>query len=228
MTKVLIVEDEAGLVKLLEYNLKRQSYQTCVCIDGAKVIHTMELEEPDLILLDWMLPNMSGVDVCRSIRRHPCLKSIPIIMLTARGDESDKVKGLSFGADDYMTKPFSIPELLARIQALLRRTKNMNTKKKLTVGILKMDLSAHLVFKNDCPVELGPTEFRLLQILMEKAGQIFSRDDLLELIWGKDMYVQNRTVDVHVRRLRKALSDNGNLIRTVRSSGYGLVVKNDI
>lgn len=222
MTKILIVEDEPGLVKLLEYNLQRQSYQTCVCLDGAKAMRLLDREEPDLVLLDWMLPNISGVDICRTIRRHVKFKNIPIIMLTARGDESDKVKGLSFGADDYMTKPFSIPELLARIQALLRRTKTPLKKKTLTAGILKMNLSAQQVLKNNQPVELGPTEFRLLQVLMEKAGQVFSRSDLLQLVWGGDIHVQDRTVDVHIRRLRKALSDDGDLIRTVRSSGYAV------
>jgi len=224
MTKILIVEDEPGLVKLLEYNLNRQSYQTCVCLDGAKVMRLLDQEEPDFVLLDWMLPNMSGVDICRAIRRHAKFKNLPIIMLTARGDESDKVKGLSFGADDYMTKPFSIPELLARIQALLRRTKASNKKRLLTAGILKMDLSAKQVFRNGQSVELGPTEFRLLQVLMEKAGHVFSREDLLQLVWGGDIHVQDRTVDVHIRRLRKALSDDGDLIRTVRSSGYAVNV----
>ena len=222
MTKILIVEDEPGLVKLLEYNLGHQSYQTCVCLDGAKVMRLLDQEEPDFVLLDWMLPNVSGVDICRSIRRHARFKNIPIIMLTARGDESDKVKGLSFGADDYMTKPFSIPELLARIQALLRRTKTSNKKRPLTAGILKMDLSARQVFKKDQAVELGPTEFRLLQVLMEKAGHVFSRMDLLQLVWSGDIHVQDRTVDVHIRRLRKALLDDGDLIRTVRSSGYAI------
>lgn len=225
MTKILIVEDEPGLVKLLEYNLSRQSYQTCVCLDGAKVVRLLDQEEPDLILLDWMLPNVSGVDICRLIRRNARFKNIPIIMLTARGDESDKVKGLSFGADDYMTKPFSIPELLARIQALLRRTKTSHKKKPLTAGILKMDLSARQVFKNGQQMELGPTEFRLLQTLMEKAGHVFSREDLLQLVWGGDIHVQDRTVDVHIRRLRKALSDDGELIRTVRSSGYAVNIE---
>jgi len=222
MTKILIVEDEPGLVKLLEYNLQRQSYKTCVCLDGAKVVRLLNDEDPDLVLLDWMLPNVSGVDICRAIRHNAKFKNLPIIMLTARGDESDKVKGLSFGADDYMTKPFSIPELLARIQALLRRTKTSNKKKSLTAGILKMDLSSKQVLKNEELVELGPTEFRLLQVLMEKAGHVFSREDLLQLVWGGDIHVQDRTVDVHIRRLRKALKDDGELIRTVRSSGYAV------
>ncbi len=222
MTKILIVEDEPGLVKLLEYNLGRQSYQTCVCMDGAKVMSLMEKECPDFVLLDWMLPNVSGADICRKIRRHVRFKNLPLIMLTARGDESDKVKGLSIGADDYMTKPFSIPELLARIQALLRRTKTFLKQKPLTAGILKMDLSTKQVFRNNKIMELGPTEFRLLQVLMEKAGHVFSREDLLQLVWAGDIHVQDRTVDVHIRRLRKALEDDGNLIRTVRSSGYSV------
>ncbi len=222
MTKILIVEDELGLVKLLQYNLERQRYETCVCLDGSKVMSTIINEQPDLILLDWMLPNVSGVDICRTIRRHVQFKNMPIIMLTARGDESDKVKGLSVGADDYMTKPFSIPELLARIQALLRRSSKSAKTRPLIAGILKMNLSSKQVFKNNELVELGPTEFRLLQALMEKPGVVFSRNDLLRLIWGGDIHVQDRTVDVHIRRLRKALSDDGDLIRTVRSSGYSV------
>jgi two-component system phosphate regulon response regulator PhoB len=222
MTKITIVEDEPGLVALLQYNLQRQDYETCVCSDGAKTMTTIEQERPDLILLDWMLPNVSGVDICRLIRRHIRFKNIPIIMLTARGDESDKVKGLSYGADDYMTKPFSIPELLARIQALLRRTKQSTKARVLSAGILKLNLSTQQVFKDNHPIELGPTEFRLLNVLMEKAGHVFSREDLLQMVWGGDIHVQSRTVDVHIRRLRKALSDDGDLIRTIRSSGYAV------
>ena len=222
MTKIMIVEDEPGLVSLLQYNLQRQEYETCVCSDGAKTMAKIEQEHPDLILLDWMLPNVSGVDLCRLIRRHIRLKNMPIIMLTARGDESDKVKGLSCGADDYMTKPFSIPELLARIQALLRRTKQSTKARVLSAGILKLNLSTKQVFKNNQSIELGPTEFRLLNVLMEKAGHVFSRQDLLQMVWGGDIHVQSRTVDVHIRRLRKALSDDGDLIRTIRSSGYAV------
>ncbi len=222
MTKIMIVEDEPGLVALLQYNLQRQDYETCVCSDGAKTMTTIEQEHPDLILLDWMLPNVSGVDICRLIRRHVRLKNMPIIMLTARGDESDKVKGLSYGADDYITKPFSIPELLARIQALLRRTKQSAKARVLSAGILKLNLSTQQVFKDNHPIELGPTEFRLLNVLMEKAGHVFSRQDLLQIVWGGDIHVQSRTVDVHIRRLRKALSDDGDLIRTIRSSGYAV------
>lgn len=222
MTKILIVEDEPGLVTLLQYNLERQEYQTAVCLDGAKVMAKIEQENPDLILLDWMLPNVSGMDLCRLIRRHARFKNLPVIMLTARGDESDKVKGLSCGADDYMTKPFSIPELLARIQALLRRTKQSPKACILTAGILKLNLSTQQVFKNNQAIELGPTEFRLLNVLMEKAGHVFSRQDLLQMVWGGDIHVQSRTVDVHIRRLRKALSDDGDLIRTVRSAGYSV------
>jgi two-component system phosphate regulon response regulator PhoB len=169
-----------------------------------------------------MLPNVSGVDLCRLIRRHVRFKDTPVIMLTARGDESDKVKGFSYGADDYMTKPFSIPELLARIQALLRRTKQSTKTRILKAGILKLNLSSQQVFKNNQPIELGPPEFRLLNVLMEKAGHVFSREDLLQMVWGGDIHVQSRTVDVHIRRLRKALSDDGDLIRTIRSSGYAV------
>lgn len=225
MTKIMIVEDEEGLVDLLTYNLERQNYQTCVCCDGKKVIAELKAQKPDLVLMDWMLPNISGVELCHCMRQNSGLKKIPVIMLTARSDESDKVKGLMEGADDYMTKPFSIPELLARIQALLRRTETNESATILEVGLLKLDLEKKQVFKKGKEMHLGPTEFRLLTLFMEQAGRVFSREELLKKIWGKDIFVEARTVDVHIRRLRKNLKDTDNtLIRTVRSSGYGLMV----
>lgn len=224
MTKILIVEDEQGLVTLLSYNLEKQGYQTVVCMDGQKVINTVTAEKPDLILMDWMLPNVSGVELCQMIRQNYETKETPIIMLTARGDEADKVKGLSQGADDYMTKPFSVPELMARIGALLRRTKTKSIQDNLSCAGIEMNFATHQVTRDGVPVHMGPTEFRLLQELMQKPGHVISREDLLRLVWGGSIFVELRTVDVHVRRLRKALNFNKkpDIIRTVRSAGYAI------
>ncbi len=224
MTKILIVEDEVGLVTLLKYNLEKQGYETLVCMDGKDVLTTALLENPDLILLDWMLPNISGIDLCQKIRKTYELRSVPIIMLTARGEESDKVKGLSYGADDYIVKPFSVPELMARIMALLRRITPVPVVRNLSYGDIEMDFSKRRVLRDGHPVHLGPTEFRLLQFLMEKPGNVLSREYLLKAVWGGSIHVELRTVDVHIRRLRLALNENGgrDIIRTVRSVGYAL------
>ncbi len=224
MTKVMIVEDEAGLVTLLKYNLEKQGYETTVVMDGKDVMTTALTEKPDLILLDWMLPNVTGVDLCREIRKTYELRSTPIIMLTARGDEADKVKGLSFGADDYMTKPFSVPELMARIVALLRRVSPVQMQDNVSYGDITMDFSKRRVMRGDRNVHLGPTEFRLLQFLMEKPGHVLSREYLLKSVWGGSIHVELRTVDVHIRRLRRALNEGGekDVVRTVRSAGYAI------
>lgn len=224
MTKILIVEDEPGLVTLLKYNLEKQGFETVSVMDGKEVMQTALLEKPDLILLDWMLPNIQGIDLCREIRKSYELHQIPIIMLTARGDEADKVKGLSFGADDYMTKPFSLPELMARINALLRRISQAPVQKNLSFSDLNVDFSKRLVTRGSRIVHLGPTEFRLLQFLMEKPGHVLSRESLLKSVWGGSIHVELRTVDVHIRRLRRALNSGGesDIIRTVRSAGYAL------
>ena len=225
MTKILIVEDEAGLVTLLKYNLEKHGFETIEAMDGKVVMQKVLAERPDLILMDWMLPNVSGVDLCREIRQQPEVRLTPIIMLTARADEADKVRGLSYGADDYMTKPFSVPELIARIQALLRRVVVKPQGKILKVGILTLDFDKKLVLKEGKPMHMGPTEFRLLAILMEKPEHVFSREDLLKLVWGDSVFVEPRTVDVHIRRLRRNLEDDDSeLIRTVRSSGYAVKV----
>ena len=225
MTKILIVEDEAGLVTLLKYNLEKHGYQTVEVMDGKQVMSTVLAEQPDLILMDWMLPNVSGVDLCREIRQNPEVRLTPIIMVTARAEESDKVRGLSYGADDYMTKPFSVPELIARIQALLRRVVVKPKTRVLTAGILSLDFDKKLVLKDGEPMHMGPTEFRLLAILMEQPGHVFSREELLKLVWGDSVFVEPRTVDVHIRRLRRNLKDDDSeLIRTVRSSGYSVKV----
>lgn len=224
MTKIMIVEDEVGLVTLLKYNLEKQGYETISVMDGKEVMSMAMVEKPDLILLDWMLPNVQGIDLCRDIRRSQELRNTPIIMLTARGDEADKVRGLSYGADDYMTKPYSFPELIARIGALLRRVMPENKKETLVFEDLTMDFAKRRVTRGTRAVHLGPTEFRLLQYLMEKPGIVLSREALLKLVWGGSIYVELRTVDVHIRRLRRALNEGGesDIIRTVRSAGYAL------
>ncbi len=225
MTKILVVEDEAGLVSLLKYNLEKHGYEAQEVMDGKLVMSAVLAEKPDLVLMDWMLPNVSGVDLCREIRQNPDTKHTPIIMLTARSDEADKVRGLSYGADDYMTKPFSVPELIARIQALLRRVVVAPKAKTLKVGVLELDYDKKLVLKNGDAMHMGPTEFRLLAILMEQAGRVFSREELLKLVWGESVFVELRTVDVHIRRLRNNLNDkDSELIRTVRSAGYAIKV----
>lgn len=224
MTKIMLVEDEAGLVTLLKYNMEKQGYDTVVVTDGKDAMAKIVSDKPDLILLDWMLPNVSGIDLCREIRKSYELRDIPIIMLTARGDEADKVKGLSFGADDYMTKPFSVPELVARIGALLRRAAPKQTAQVSGFGDLTLDHAKRLVMRGERAVHLGPTEFRLLQYLMEKPGDVLTREELLKLVWGGSIHVELRTVDVHIRRLRRALNEGGepDMIRTVRSAGYAL------
>ncbi len=224
MTKILIVEDEQGLVTLLSYNLEKQGYQVSVCMDGQKVMTTVAAEKPDLILMDWMLPNVSGVELCQMVRQNYETKETPIIMLTARGDEADKVKGLSQGADDYMTKPFSVPELMARIGALLRRTKTAPVRENLSCAGLEMNFATHQVTRDGELVHMGPTEFRLLQELMQKPGHVISREELLRLVWGGSIFVELRTVDVHVKRLRAALNfgKKPDIIRTVRSAGYAI------
>ncbi|MBQ6854007.1 MAG: phosphate regulon transcriptional regulator PhoB [Alphaproteobacteria bacterium] len=224
MTKIMIVEDEVGLVTLLKYNLEKQGYETVVSMDGKDVMPTALSEKPDLILLDWMLPNIPGIDLCREIRKTYELRNTPIIMLTARSEEADKVKGLSFGADDYVTKPFSVPELMARIIALLRRAIPVQAQENLSYGDIFIDFSKRRVMRGERHVHLGPTEFRLLQFLMEKPGHVLSRESLLKSVWGGSIHVELRTVDVHIRRLRRALNDAGekDVIRTVRSAGYAI------
>jgi len=221
---VMIVEDEAALVTMLRYNLEKEGYRVCEASDGEEAITMVDEAKPDLILLDWMLPVMSGIEVCRQLRRKPATHDIPIIMITARGEENDKIRGLNTGADDYLTKPFSMPELLARLRALLRRAQPVQTKGTLEYENIAMDLSAHRVTRGERYVHLGPTEFRLLQFLMEHPGCVFSREELLNAVWGPDIYVEPRTVDVHIRRLRKALNSDGeaDVIRTVRAAGYAL------
>jgi two-component system, OmpR family, phosphate regulon response regulator PhoB len=221
---VLIVEDQEALVTMLRYNLETSGFRVNTAGDGEEALVATEEEVPDLILLDWMLPLTSGIEVCRQLRSKPETRRTPIIMLTARGEEADKLRGLDSGCDDYITKPFSPAELIARVNAVLRRSKPELSSELLTFESLAMDLAAHRVRRNGQEIHLGPTEFRLLRHLMQHPGRVFSREQLLDSVWGRDVYVEPRTVDVHIRRLRKALNQGGeeDLIRTVRSAGYAL------
>jgi two-component system phosphate regulon response regulator PhoB len=221
---ILIVEDEAALVTLLRYNLEREGFRVVSAPDGEEALLLAREEKPDLVLLDWMLPLLSGIEVCRQLRRLPETRAVPIIMLTARGEEGDKLRGLDSGADDYVTKPFSPSELIARIRAVMRRTRPAASGEVLHYDDLVMDLASHRVRRKGRDIHLGPTEFRLLRHLMEHQGRVFSREQLLDIVWGQDVYVEPRTVDVHIRRLRKAINaeEEADLIRTVRSAGYAL------
>ena len=221
---VLIVEDETAISALLEYNLQREGFETALAEDGDIALLMTKERVPDLILLDWMIPKLSGVEVCRRLRRRDDTASVPIIMLSARGEEDDRVTGLDVGADDYLVKPFSMPELFARIRALLRRTESNILSDGIKIGELELDTKAHRVMRANQEIHLGPTEFRLLEHFMRRPGQVFSREQLLDAVWGHDVYVEARTVDVHIGRLRKALKKDGHTdpIRTVRSAGYAL------
>ena len=221
---VLVVEDEIDLVTLLRYNLEREGFRVAEAGNGEEALVMVKEETPDLILLDWMLPLMSGIEVCRQLRRLRELNEVPIIMLTARGEEGDKIRGLESGADDYVTKPFSPAELMARVRAVLRRAQPGLNAEVLAFEDLVMDLSAHRVQRGDSQIHLGPTEFRLLRHLLQHPGRVFSREQLLDAVWGRNVYVELRTVDVHIRRLRKAINigRKADLIRTVRSAGYAL------
>ncbi|MBN9499981.1 MAG: phosphate regulon transcriptional regulator PhoB [Alphaproteobacteria bacterium] len=219
-----VVEDEAALVELLRYNFEKEGFRVTTATDGEAALVSIAESKPDLVVLDWMLPHVSGLEVCRQLRRKSETRDLPIIMLTARGEEADRVRGLEVGADDYVAKPFSPSELIARVRAVLRRAKPSSAQDLLTFGGLVMDLSAHRVLRDGRSIHLGPTEFRLLRFLLERPGRVYSREQLLDAVWGRDIYVEPRTVDVHIRRLRKAINAPGelDLIRTVRSAGYAL------
>jgi two-component system phosphate regulon response regulator PhoB len=221
---ILIVEDESALVEILRYNLEKEGFKVSTATDGEEALVAVDEQKPDLVILDWMLPHLSGLEICRQLRRRPDTRDLPVIMLTARGEESDRVRGLQVGADDYVAKPFSPGELLARVRAVLRRTRPATMGQTLNFADLAMDIDAHRVLRRGRPIHLGPTEFRLLRFLMERPGRVYSREQLLDSVWGRDIYVELRTVDVHIRRLRKALNgpDEADLIRTVRSAGYSL------
>ena len=206
---VLIAEDESAVSELLFYNLKKEDYEVAIASDGEEAMLMIEERAPDLLLLDWMLPKVSGIEVCRRIRSGGANPNLPIIMLTARGEESDRIRGLDTGADDYVTKPFSTTELMARVRAVLRRIRPGLKDDRITVGDIEIDRVAHKVARNGQDIHLGPTEFRLLDYFMQHPGRVFSREQLLDTVWGSDVYVEARTVDVHVGRLRKALIRSG-------------------
>ena len=226
MTKpaLLLVEDDRALADLLMWHFDREGYDIVRTADGDEALLLAEERVPDLVILDWMIEGVSGIEVCRRLRRRPATAHVPIIKLTARGEESDRIRGLETGADDYVTKPFSPRELLARVGAVLRRVRPALAGELLTYGDIELDADAHRVRRAGRPVQLGPTEFRLLRHLMENPGRVFSRERLLDAIWPRDRDIDVRTVDVHVRRLRKALNEGAqkDLVRTVRSAGYSL------
>ncbi len=222
--RILLVEDDPALVELLAFHFARADHLVETTSNGEEALLMARESPPDLIILDWMIEGISGIEVCRQLRRVEETASVPIIMLTARGEEGDRVRGLETGADDYVTKPFSPRELIARVAALLRRARPAIAGERLCYGDLEMDLVAHKVKRGGDLVPLGPTEFRLLRHFLERPGRVFSRERLLDSVWGQDTEIELRTIDVHIRRLRKALDVGGraNIIRTVRSAGYAL------
>jgi two-component system phosphate regulon response regulator PhoB len=224
---ILVVEDEAPLLTLLRYNLEKQGFHVEEATDGQEALLRVAETAPDLILLDWMLPQLSGLEVCRQLRRRAPTRDLPIIMVTARTEDQDAVRALDTGADDYIAKPFVMDALLARIRALLRRSAGVGTKGVLSWRDISMDQDAHRVTRASRALQLGPTEYRLLEFFLQHPGRVFSREQLLDSVWGRDIHVEPRTVDVHIRRLRKVVNAEGELdvIRTVRSAGYALDVE---
>ncbi|ATE66710.1 phosphate regulon transcriptional regulator PhoB [Rhizorhabdus dicambivorans] len=222
--RVLLVEDDAALAELVSWHLEREDFEVERTGDGEEAILLARETPPDLVLLDWMIEGVSGIEVCRRLRRLPDTANVPIIMLTARGEEEDRVRGLETGADDYVTKPFSPRELVARVGAVLRRVRPALAGERLYYADIEMDTASHRVRRNGSPIALGPTEFRLLKHFLEHPGRVFSRERLLDSVWGRDSDIEPRTVDVHIRRLRKAINvaDAPDVIRTVRSAGYAL------
>jgi len=221
---ILVVEDEDALATLLQYNLEKEGYEVLIAADGEEALVVVEEKLPDLVILDWMLPKVSGIEVCRRLRQRAESRNVPIIMLTARGEESDRIRGLDTGADDYVLKPVSMTELAARARAVLRRLRPGLAEDEVRCGDISIDRVGHRVKRSGREVHLGPTEFRLLDYLMRHAGRVLSREQLLDAVWGSDVYVEARTVDVHIGRLRKALNlpDTEDPIRTVRAAGYAL------
>jgi two-component system phosphate regulon response regulator PhoB len=221
---VLVVDDEPAQRAMLTYNLEAAGYRTVTAADGEEALIVVHEQSPDLILLDWMLPRLSGIEVCRQLKARAETRDIPVIMVSARTEEQDRIRGLETGADDYVVKPYSINELLARLRANLRRTRPASVGVVMEFGDLRLDAESHKVARKGEELKLGPTEYRLLSTFMEKPGRVWSREQLLDRVWGRDIYVDSRTVDVHIGRLRKALCVNGgdDLIRTVRGAGYAL------
>ncbi|RAI03166.1 phosphate regulon transcriptional regulatory protein PhoB [Acuticoccus sediminis] len=222
MPQVMIVEDEEPLVLVLRYNLEAEGYDVESASRGDEAELKLLEGLPDLLILDWMLPGLSGIELCRRLRSRPQSENLPIIMLTARGEETERIRGLATGADDYVVKPFSTPELMARVRAILRRTKPAVVSTLLKAGDIELDRTTHRVRRATREVHLGPTEFRLLEFLMQSPGRVFTREQLLDGVWGRDVYVDERTVDVHIGRLRKAINRGKakDPIRTVRGAGY--------
>jgi two-component system phosphate regulon response regulator PhoB len=222
--RILIAEDEEALAALLDYNLTRAGYSVRLCADGDEALIAIDEDPPDLAILDWMLPSVSGIEICRQIRAKTETHDLPVIMITARGEEEDRVRGLNTGADDYMTKPLSVAELVARVQAVLRRTRPSLAGDVASFGDITLNRDVRRVHRGKREIHLGPTEFRLLECLLQRPGRVYSREQLLDIVWGQDVYVETRTVDVHVGRLRKALNRRGDRdpIRTVRAAGYAL------
>ena len=222
--KIMVVEDEEPLGVLLRYNLEAEGYQVEIVTRGDDAEIRLQENVPDLLVLDWMVPAVSGIELCRRLRMRPETQRLPIIMLTARGEESDRVRGLSTGADDYLVKPFSTPEFMARVRALLRRAKPEVLSSVLKVGDIMLDREAHRVYRKKNEIKLGPTEFRLLEFMMRHPGRVFSRSQLLDNVWGETIYIDERTVDVHVGRLRKAVNASRmpDVIRTIRGAGYAI------
>lgn len=221
---VLVVEDETTLAVALKYNLEKEGYRVTVAEDGEEALIAAEEGRPDLVLLDWMLPKVAGIEVCRRLRGRAEHRNVPIVMLTARGEEAERIRGLDMGADDYVVKPFAMQELLARIRAVMRRIRPGLAEDKVQCGEISVDRAAYRVRRAGREIHLGPTEFRLLDYMMQYPGRVFSREQLLDAVWGSDVYVEARTVDVHIGRLRKALvlGEESDPIRTVRSAGYAL------
>jgi len=221
---VLIVEDEAAQLELLKFNFQKQDFRTLVAEDGEEGLLLAQEYHPDLIILDWMLPELSGIEVCRQLKRNDKTREIPILMLTARGEENDKVRGLDTGADDYVVKPYSVKELLARARAMIRRSNPVRSGEVVTYADITIDTEQHKAYRDGTLLKLGPTEYRLLSVFMGRPGRVWSRDQLLERVWPHDLDIDLRTVDVHVGRLRKALKqpDKRDPIRTIRAAGYSL------
>ncbi|MHA6345126.1 phosphate regulon transcriptional regulator PhoB [Roseivivax sp. CAU 1761] len=221
---VLVVEDEAAQREVLSYNLEAEGFRVAQAETGDEALLLVEEEQPDIIVLDWMLPAVSGIEICRQLKSRPETRAVPVIMLSARAEEVDRVRGLETGADDYVVKPYSVVELMARVRAQLRRTRPAAAGLQLTYDDILLDAETHRVSRDGQALKLGPTEFRLLSTFMEKPGRVWSREQLLDRVWGRDIYVDTRTVDVHIGRLRKALCQHGGSdpVRTVRGAGYAL------
>ncbi|KKL69235.1 hypothetical protein LCGC14_2116970 [marine sediment metagenome] len=222
--RVLLVEDEMAQRELLAYNLEAEGFIVSRAATGDEALLLIEEDAPDLVVLDWMLPGVSGIEICRRLKTRPETRNLPIIMLSARSEEVDRVRGLETGADDYVVKPYSLAELMARVRAHLRRVRPATVGEKLVYQDIVLDAETHRVMRNEAELKLGPTEFRLLSTFMEKPGRVWSREQLLDRVWGRDIYVDTRTVDVHIGRLRKALCRVGgdDPVRTVRGAGYAL------